>query len=186
MLSQEQQFTGAFLLAPELDASTRARLNHTRGVLRVTGKDEVREAILSISAQIWVIIHLSALMSIAVSALFYLSSTGFSIIDRRNEYGMLRILGYSDFSIARLILAEALILALFSTLMAAPAGWLLGSLLNARLTEVWFHIRTDPAASDFFRILLPAILVVPIAILPALHRVFVTAAIDTLKDRKHA
>lgn len=184
LLSVEDQFTGAFLVAPELTPASSAALYQARGVVRVTSKADITNAILSISEHIWIIIHLSALMSITVSALFMLTSIGFTIMGRRGEYGMLRIMGYSDGTVARVVLAEAMLMALVAALIAAPVGWWIGDVLNGRLTEVWFKINTDPAATDFLRILAPALVFVPFAVWPAVRSMFTIPAVDTLKQRK--
>jgi len=184
LLSLDDQFTGAFMVEPALTAQTRAALYLQPGVVRVTSKAEIAAAILSISSHIWVIIHLAALMSITVCALFMLTSIGFTIIGRRGEYGMLRIMGYTDWTVARIVLAEAFLMASVAALIAVPVGWIVGDILNSRLTDVWFKINTDPAASDFLRILLPALVFVPVAVWPAVRSVFAIPAIDTLKQRK--
>jgi putative ABC transport system permease protein len=184
MLSLDDQFTGAFLVTPEPGAAQTAALRQVPGVVRVTGKDEIVAAILSISSHIWTIIHLSALMSVGVSALFILTSITFTIIGRRGEYGMLRIIGHRDRMIAGIVLAEAALMAVGAAALAIPLGHLLGGTLNDRLTDVWFKINTDPAASDFLRVLLPALLLVPLATVPAIRSVFRLTPIEILKERK--
>ena len=184
LLAVEDQFTGAFLVAPALTPEHSAALYKTRGVVRVTSKQEITAAILSISEHIWIIIHLSAMMSIGVSALFMLTSIGFTIMGRRGEYGMLRIIGYPDGTVARVVLTEAFLMALIAAAIAAPVGLFVGDILNGRLTDVWFKINTDPSASDFLRIVLPALVFVPFAVWPAVRSIFNIPAVDTLKQRK--
>lgn len=184
LLAVEDQFTGAFLVAPALTAEHSAALYRTRGVVRVTSKQEITAAILSISKHIWIIIHLSATMSIGVSALFMLTSIGFTIMGRRGEYGMLRIIGYPDATVARVVLTEAFLMALIAAAIAAPVGLFVGDILNGRLTDVWFKINTAPSASDFLRIVLPSLVFVPFAVWPAVRSIFNIPAVDTLKQRK--
>ena len=184
MLSLDDQFTGAFLVVPTPNATQTAALYGVRGVIRVTGKSDIVAAILSISSHIWVIIHLSALMSIGVSALFVLTSITFTIMGRRGEYGMLRIIGYRDRMITGVVLTEAMVMALVAAILAVPLGYVLGATLNDRLTDVWFKINTDPAAIDFLRVLLPALVLVPLAALPAIRNVFRISPVDILKERK--
>jgi putative ABC transport system permease protein len=184
LLAVDDQFTGAFLVAPALTAERSAALYKTRGVVRVTGKQEITAAILSISKHIWIIIHLSAMMSIGVSALFMLTSIGFTIMGRRGEYGMLRIIGYRDGTVAKVVLSEAFLTALIAAAIAAPVGLFVGDILNGRLTDVWFKINTDPSLSDFLRIMLPALIFVPFAVWPAVSRILKIPAVETLKQRK--
>lgn len=184
LLAVDDQFTGAFMVTPALTTEHSAALYATRGVVRVTSKDEITAAILSISSHIWIIIHLSAMMSIGVSALFMFTSIGFTIMGRRGEYGMLRIMGYPDGTVGRIVLTEAMAMAMVAALIAAPVGLFVGDILNSRLTDVWFKINTNPAVSDFLRIVLPALIFVPFAVWPAIRGIFNIPAVDTLKQRK--
>jgi hypothetical protein len=55
--------------------------------------------------------------------------------------------------------------------------------LNHRLADVWFKINTDPALADFLRVLVPALLFIPLAAFPAVRHVLRIEAVDTLKLR---
>ncbi|OHX13485.1 hypothetical protein BI347_08140 [Chromobacterium sphagni] len=183
MLSLDGQFTGAYLVSG-LDGKNAAALAHVPGIVRITSKDEIVAAILNISSHIWVIIHLSALMSIVVSALFILTSITFTIISRRGEYGMLRIIGYRDSLITRIVLAEAAMIAIVAALLAIPLAYGLGNTLNEQLTQVWFKVNTYLSWMDYLRVLLPALLAMPFATMPALRSVFSLPPTEILKERK--
>ncbi|QNM98211.1 ABC transporter permease [Chitinimonas koreensis] len=184
MLSLDDQFTGAFLVEPAPTARETAALYGVRGVVRVTGKDEIVAAILSISGHIWKIIHLSALMSIGVSALFVLTSITFTIMGRRGEYGMLRIIGHRNAMVTGIVLTEAALMAVIASLLAIPLGQVLGDVLNDRLTYVWFKVNTQSSVLDFLRVIGPALVLVPLAALPTIRNIFGIAPVDILKERK--
>lgn len=184
MLSLDDQFTGAFLVDPAPTQSDTAALQNVRGVIRVTGKDEIVAAILSISSHVWKIIHLSALMSIGVSALFVLTSITFTVMSRRGEYGTLRILGHRGAVVAAIVLTEAALMAIFASILSIPVGHMLGDMLNDRLTYVWFKVNTQSSPLDFLRVLLPALLLVPLAAVPTIRNIFRIPPADILKERK--
>jgi ABC-type lipoprotein release transport system permease subunit len=184
MLSLDEQFTGAFLVEPAPEVRGIAALYEVRGVVRVTSKDEIVAAILSISGHIWKIIHLSALMSISVSVLFVLTSITFTIMSRRSEYGMLRIIGHPNAVVGGIVLTEAALMAVIASLGSVPLGYLLGDLLNERLTYVWFKVNTQPSLLDFLRVIGPSLVLVPMAALPTIRNIFSIAPVDILKDRK--
>ncbi|MDQ0121865.1 ABC-type antimicrobial peptide transport system permease subunit [Pseudomonas lini] len=183
MLSLDEQFTGAYLVDAGNSGLDDARIYELAGVVRVTSKQNIVASILEISSHIWVIIHISALMSIAIALLFAVTSMNFSIVGRRGEYGVLRILGFSDRSVSLIMLCETFSVALLAGVVAIPLGYVLGAVLNHRLTDVWFKINTDPAFSDFWRVILPALVIIPFAAMPAIRHVFRIPAVDTLKLR---
>ncbi|NWD75865.1 ABC transporter permease [Pseudomonas gingeri] len=183
MLALDEQFTGAYLVDAGAGGLEDARIYAVPGVVRVTSKQDIVAAILEISSHIWVIIHISALMSIAIALLFAVTSMNFSIVGRRAEYGVLRILGFSDRNVSLIMLCETFSIAVLAGLVAMPLGYGLGAVLNHRLTDVWFKINTDPASSDFLRVILPALLIIPFAAMPAIRHVLRIPAVDTLKLR---
>lgn len=183
MLALDEQFTGAYLIDAGADGLDDAAIYALPGVVRVTSKQNIVASILEISSHIWVIIHISALMSIVIALLFAVTSMNFSIVGRRGEYGVLRILGFSDHSVSLIMLCETFSIALLAGVVAVPLGYGLGAVLNHRLTDVWFKINTDPALSDFWRVILPALVIIPFAAMPAIRHVFRIPAVDTLKLR---
>jgi ABC-type antimicrobial peptide transport system permease subunit len=183
MLALDEQFTGAYLIDAGSSGLDDAAIYALPGVVRVTSKQNIVASILEISSHIWVIIHISALMSIAIALLFAITSMNFSIVGRRGEYGVLRILGFSDRSVSLIMLCETLSIAVVAGIVAIPLGYGLGAVLNHRLTDVWFKINTDPAFSDFWRVILPALVIIPFAAMPAIRHVFRIPAVDTLKLR---
>ncbi|AZL73737.1 ABC transporter permease [Pseudomonas oryziphila] len=184
MLGLQEQFTGAYLLAGSDGREVNdAGLYREPGVVRVTSRQDIVAAILQISGHIWVIIHISALMSIIIALLFTITSTNFAIVGRRAEYGVLRILGFSDRTVCAVMYGETLMIALGAALVAVPLGFGLGFVLNHRLADVWFKINTDPALADFLRVLVPALLFIPLAAFPAVRHVLRIDAVDTLKLR---
>lgn len=184
MLFLSDQFTGIFLVGPEPTAKQLDAIYGVHNVIRVTAKGQIVAAILSISHHIWTIIHLSALMSVGVSALFVLTSITFTIMGRCGEYGMLRIIGYRDRSIASIVLTEAALMAIIASLVAVPAGYFLGAVLNDKLADVWFKINTEPSTLDFLRVLLPALVLISLSAFPTIRSVFRISPVDILKERK--
>jgi len=184
MLERQNQFTGVWLVeepnTPPLDVSP---LYQVPGVVTVTSKPEIISAILQMSEHIYVIVHISAMTSIFVAILFAITSMSFAITGRSGEYGILRILGFRGASVGSLIYAETLILAFAAALLAVPLGFALASVLNQRLGSVWFEIDTLPTLWDYLRVLVPALLFIPLAALPAVRKVLRSEPVDTLKMR---
>jgi|GEM_PF-1244491 len=184
MLERADQFTGAWLVEKPGSAPLDIRpLYQVPGVVTVTSKQDIIHAILQMSEHINVIIHISAMTSIFVAILFAITSMSFAITGRSGEYGILRILGFRNRSVGSLIYGETLMLAFAAALLAAPLGFALASLLNQRLASVWFEIDTLPTWYDYLRVLVPALLFIPLAALPAVRKVLRTEPVDTLKQR---
>jgi len=184
MLERSDQFTGAWLVEkPGVPPLNVKPLYQVPGVVAITSKQDIIKAILQISEHINVIIHISAMTSIFVALLFVIASMSFAITGRSGEYGILRILGFRNSSVGSLIYSETLMLALLAALLAAPLGFALATLLNQRLASVWFEIDTLPVLFDYLRVLIPALLFIPFAALPAVRKVLRTEPVDTLKLR---
>ncbi len=184
LLGLDEQFTGAFLLAPLPDADAIARLLALPAVLRVTKKSDVGQAITEYNRHVWILVRLAAVTSIVVCALFLLASTTFTIASRQAEYGMLRLLGHGNGTIARIVCTEILLQILGAALLAILLAPWLARILNGRLAAVWFNVSTQACWADFTPVLVPAILFVPSVALPVLHELLRTPLDQVLKERK--
>lgn len=184
LLGLEEQFTGAFLVGPLPDQEAVAKLLALPAVLRVTVKPEIDRAIVAHNYHVWILVRLSALTSIFISALFLLAATMFTIAGHSSEYGTLRLLGHDDRTIIRIVFTEIALQVCGAAAVTVPIALLLAHMLNERLTNVWFKVATHASVTDFAQVLLPAVLFVPCAALPALWDVLNTPLDDALKERR--
>ena len=99
----------------------------------------------SISGLMWLV----ALAALLAASLAVAASMTTAILERKQEIGLMRALGASQFSVASLLFAETVLLSLLS----GALGYLLGSLLAARVGQQIFQ-----STIAFNPVLLPAAL----------------------------
>ncbi|MGD2114020.1 MAG: hypothetical protein PVG07_03145 [Acidobacteriota bacterium] len=159
-LELEDQSTGAFLdLAPSVAATepvTRALYDLPR-IARVTPKSRLIDLLVQASREIATIIYVAAVFSVGVALLFMVSSASFTILQRRAEYAMLSILGFSGRFLTFVIVGEIALLGVLGAALTGPVGLGLALYLNRKLSEAWFGIGTVFSPVDLAAIALPAI-----------------------------
>lgn len=178
-----EQSTGAFLRVEKVTEDLVQALFRLDRVGRVTRKSQVIDELLDITGEIMVVLYLAAGFSIAVAALFVFSVASFVVLGRRGEYAMLRILGLSDRAVGRMILTEIFFLGLFGAALAVPMGYGLAWFLTGRMSEAWFTVEVITRWRDIAVVLVPAVLVLPLAALPAIRTVLRSSLTKSLRER---
>ncbi len=173
MLGRDEQISGLFYLG---DPSRKNEINEDKimmlpDVVNVFTQQEAVDAVLSMSSKMWVILYIGSLFSIVGAILFIFSNLSFSILSREGEYAMMRVLGYSHFKVNATILVEVFIIAIIAITLAPIFGYIIGYVLNDRLTQAWFKVETQPALKDFVLTLGPALLLTSLGALPAIYRI---------------
>ncbi|MES2677414.1 MAG: FtsX-like permease family protein [Pseudomonadota bacterium] len=180
----QDRVTGMFLLGNELSDLQKSNLYNNNNVISITTIDDIVGAILSISSQIWVILKASSVLSIGVAVLFVLISMTFSLLKRISDFGMLKVVGFSDFLLIKMIVVEALILGIVAIILAIPIGYGLAYYLNGELTDAWFKVYTYATFKDFFTILFPALIFIPIATIIPSYIILRTKLVKIINERK--
>ena len=178
-----EQSTGAFLRVEDVTTDLVQALFRLDRVGRVTRKSQVIDELLDITGEIMVVLYLAAGFSIAVAALFVFSVASFLVLERRGEYAMLRILGLSDGAVGRLILTEVFFLGLLGAFLAIPMGYGIAVYLTGRMSEAWFTVEVVTRWPDLAAVLLPAVLALPLAALPAVRTVLRSSLTKSLRER---
>lgn len=117
------------------------------------------------------LIWTAAGFGVVLAVLYVLVSSSQALLRRRDEYVLLRVLGYSDRRVAAGILGEVCLLGLASALAAIPVGLLLGRHLVATLSLRWVALDLVVCWADFAWVLVPMLLLLPLATLPTLRAV---------------
>ena len=181
-LNMEGQNSGLLVHAQDPVAVAKA-LSGLKRVGRVTSKQVLADEALKISQEALVIIYIAAAFSIIVTLLALFSSAAFSVLARRYEYVMLRILGFSDRIIGLIISVEVVACGIFAGLLAVPLGYALAVFLVSRLSDAWFMVEATLDVTDVATIMVPALLVLPLAAWPPIRTVLSVSIIKTLRER---
>jgi putative ABC transport system permease protein len=137
-------------------------------VARVISLAAARSGMHDLVRELTGLIDVLLAISLAVGALFLVSSLALSSLDRQGEFATLRALGYGRNRIATILGTEALVESTVAGALSIPAGLLLAWPLAARIGQAWFRIGLHPTPSNFA---LVAALAIALALLAAAHAV---------------
>jgi ABC-type lipoprotein release transport system permease subunit len=185
MLAMEGSCSGFFAVMSGDPEKVQEELHSRDNISQVTLKTEIVSQILGTLGEILVILRIGAGFSIAVALLFIFCSVSFTVLQRKPEYVMLRILGFRNRTVAATIIAEVLFLGCFAALLAIPVAYEAASFLNARVSRAWFTVTVVTEAGDFLKILLPGLFLMPVAAIPALRVILRESLEKSLRERRY-
>ena len=175
----------AFFLILDGDHDTvRHTLLGQGNVAQVTLKSEIVAKVLETTGEKIGIIRIGAAFSVFIALLFIFCSVSFTVLKRKPEYVMLRILGFSNATVALTIIVEVLVLGTLAVLLAVPAGYGTAAFLNSKVSEAWFAVTLVAEPGDFLRTLVPGFLLMPIAAIPAIRQVLREPLDKSLRERR--
>ncbi len=169
VLGLGERVSGAFVAAAGKPEEIKRQVYALPAVAQVLLTEEVYREVLASSAHIRALIRAAAGLSVPLAILFIFASFAYTILRRKREYVMLRILGFSDRMVATVIAAEVLLLGWATAAVAVPVGWGGASFLNGRLAGAWITIDTVASFQDFVVVLAPALLLLPLSALPVIR-----------------
>lgn len=177
--------TTGLLVRTTVDIPTLSkRLLQNPDVQQVLTKAQVAREILAASGQVTEIIKLGSLISITIAALFVFACVGYTVLQRRGEYQMLRVLGYRDGFITTIILVEIAFLGIASLVLAIPIGALTGRYLNYKLSQAWFQVDTIISLADYLKTFIPGFILLPLIALPVSRMVLKVPLESELRSRE--
>lgn len=116
------------------------------GVRLVDVADQERSAA-GLSASFELNLTAMSLLALMVGVFLIFNAISFSIVQRRNLLGRLRALGVRENELAKLVLVEALVLALAGTLLGTLFGYWLGQgltrIVAATVSELYYDVTAD-------------------------------------------
>ena len=129
------------------------------------------------------VLDLAAAINIFVAVLFVLTSINLSVLETEGEFATLKAVGYGPGALGRIVFTEAGAEALGAALLSLPVGFALSVYLNARLSESWFQVDNFFLASEYAKLLLPALVLVPLGAYPGFRHVRDVDISLALRDR---
>lgn len=139
-------------------------------VAQVALKEDAWRTVLDAGAHLQALIRVAAGFSLPLAVLLLFTNFAYALLERRREYVLLRLLGFSDRTVALTILAEVCLLGAAAAVLAAAVGWSAARFLTWRLAQVWITIPVVARAGDFALVLGPALALLPLAAAPAIRR----------------
>jgi ABC-type antimicrobial peptide transport system permease subunit len=183
-LEMEGQVTGLLMKTKGDTQVIAEKLRGMKRVADVTVKSELTTKVLELTSQILSLIYVTTAFSVAVTLIILIASTSFTVMERRQEYGVLRVLGFTASTVRSMLLIEVVLLALAGIALSLPIGYLITRFLNARLSEAWFLIMTDLSWQSFAVAWLPALAALPVAAIPSVRNVLTTPLLNLVRHRR--
>ncbi len=167
-----EKASGIYLRTDSPSAQLRDELYRREFVGKVIAKSQLLEQIRLVLSVMIVVLDIAAGISIFVAVLFILTSINLSILESEGELTTLRAIGYGRGSIARIIFSEACVYAVGAALLSIPIAVILSIYLNHRLSQAWFRVDNFFFPVEFAKVLLPALLLIPLGAYPGLRYLF--------------
>jgi putative ABC transport system permease protein len=169
LTGMEGESTGVYLAASGESAALRAELEALDFVGRTTSKAGVSEAFQKLALAMVRLINVNVVVSLTVALLFIVMSINLVIGERQTEYATFKCLGYSRRSLWAMVAGQALAECLTAAILAVPIAAVLAVYLNLRVSQAWHPVSHIFRVMDFVLVLLPALLLVPLAAYPGLR-----------------
>lgn len=184
LVDQGDRCTGFFLMFDGDKTTAKQALLARPNVATVLLKEEITALIEETMGEKVVLIRIGAAFSVAITLLFIFCSISFTVLQRKTEYVMLRILGFGPGTVGVVIIVEVLALGLAAVLMAVPVAYLCADFLNDRVSEAWYNVVLVVEFKDFARTLIPGFLLMPLAALGAIRHILRQPLDQTLRERR--
>ncbi len=122
--------------------------------VRLVDVQEQAEGVVGLSAAFELNLTAMSLLALLVGVFLIFNAISFSIVQRRNLLGRLRALGVTQLEIYRMILAEALILAIVGSIIGCILGiWLgqgLTAIVAATISDLYYQVSSDAMQIGLF------------------------------------
>src|SRR5439155_16071215 len=130
-----------------------------------------------------VVLDLATAVSLFVAMLVILTSINLSVLENARDFATLRTLGYSQGSIATAILTEAGLYAVGAVLLSIPVAAAISAYLNQRMAVAWFQVESIFPAAAFAKVLVPALVLIPLGSWPGIRHVMSHGTLASLRSR---
>ncbi len=150
-------------------------LNDSPHVQQALTKAQIVSLIVASSDQITALLWLGAFMSIAVALLFMGACLGYTILERRDEYRTMSLLGFDNSSIRFAVVLEATMLGVIGIILSFPIALIVSTALDDRISEVWFKISSHMSVQPFLMTFIPGLILLPLAAMPLARLVLKTS-----------
>lgn len=183
ILEWHDKVTGVYLKTRPPTEEMEAELLRLDFVGRVFKKSQfltqMREA-LSVMVDV---LNLASAINISLAILFVLTSINLSILETEGEFAILKAIGYGPGSLARIVFTESTALAIGAALLSMPLGELISLYLNSQLGEAWFRVDHFLLPGEFAKVLVPALVAIPLGAYPGLRHVIGLDVSTVLRTR---
>jgi ABC-type lipoprotein release transport system permease subunit len=163
--------TGAHLRTEPPTQELETALLRLDFVGEVFGKRQFLTRLRGVLSVMFGVLHLASAINIFIAILFVLTSINLSILETEGEFATLKAIGYGSGALARIVFTESTVLAIGAALLSVPLGELISLYLNSHLGEAWFRVDNFLLPGEFARVVVPALVLIPLGAYPGLRHI---------------
>lgn len=149
----------------------------------VTIKADIVKIAREILANIRSILYVSLAISLCISLFLLFASVTVNILDRQREYATLQSLGLPDKSLIGSIYIELVVEVILALTMSIPISVALAAFFNHEMSAIWPAVETYLRVQDFLLIMLPALIILPLAAIPGIRSLLGMDIAEVLRSR---
>jgi ABC-type antimicrobial peptide transport system permease subunit len=149
----------------------------------VTLKADIVKIAREILANIRSILYISLAISLCISLFLLFASVTVNILDRQREYATLQSLGLPDKSLIGSIYIELVVEVILALTMSIPISVALAAFFNHEMSAIWPAVETYLRVQDFLLIMLPALIILPLAAIPGIRSLLGMDIAEVLRSR---
>ena len=165
------------------NADLDAEFREMKALSAVTSKAEMQKMYISFTSMVMASVVVLVLFSGLLGGAIIYSTTIMSIRERTGEFSSLRVLGYSQKEIFRLLWGENMLLALMGMLVGLPLGWGLVKLMAINFTTDLYTLSEPLSPTSLLLALVSTLAFVLLAQLITYRRIVRMDFIQALKTR---
>ncbi|MEN6473631.1 MAG: FtsX-like permease family protein [Syntrophaceae bacterium] len=152
-------------------------------VEHVTLKADIMKTSREIIANIRIILDISLAISILISLMLLFASVTVNILDRKLEYATLQSLGLPEKTLIKSIYIELACEIVLALGLSVPISIVLAAYFNYALSEAWPTITTYLKITDFLLVMIPAVIILPLAAVPGIRTLMTMNIAECLRSR---
>lgn len=152
-------------------------------VEHVTLKDDIIDTGREIIANVRIILFISLAISVLISLLLLFASVTVNILDRTLEYATFQSLGLPEKTLVKSVYIELACEIVLALSLSIPVSILLAVYFNHAISASWPTVTTCLKLKDFLLVMIPAVIILPLAAIPSIRTLLRLNIAELLRGR---
>jgi len=152
-------------------------------VEHVTLKADIIDTSREIIANVRIILFISLAISVLISLLLLFASVTVNILDRTHEYATLQSLGLPEKTLISSVFIELACEIVLALTLSIPVSIGLAVSFNHAISASWPTVTTCLRLKDFLLVMVPAVIILPLAAIPGIRTLLRLNIAELLRSR---
>ncbi|MFM2343778.1 MAG: hypothetical protein RLZZ210_386 [Pseudomonadota bacterium] len=176
----QEKISGYYLNS---DDKTVSKLIDDKSVARITNKQQLVSFFDEEMTKKMGLVYITIIFSLGVSILFVSTLICLSILERRQEYTILRALGFHIKTLQNIIFTSTFVQVLSALVLSVPMSLIVVYFLNQRMTLAWFSVDLYTNFSSFIYPMLAIFVISPVVAYLSTKHILNINIPDFLRER---